>query len=161
MAFTLIDADTGYEILFFTIRGNLRIMVRHPRTHRFVRAIQEFSVGITITFDYPLSQNEKPIYMDFKMITIVTRDFLVESDGSDLEGMEETIQFVRDREIERGRDIVARRFGEEIGAIAQLAGIEYKAEPTEETNGQEYPQAHWILVWHHYKHDEQEQTGDE
>lgn len=161
MAFTFTDADTGDNILFYLNRGNLWIMVTNPRNGRFIRRTDRISIGVTLTFDYPKGVVNNPIYVDFKMATEVTAEFLMESNPQDLEGVRETIQFIRGRLIERSRERLAELFGERVSALAEVIGIEYKAEPTEETNGQEYPMAHWILIWHHYKADEQEKMGDE
>lgn len=171
MAFYFVDADTGHELLFFLRRGEVVIMERYPADaefpRRFIKRLHEVTFTVTLTVDSFPGARSNPLYVDFKLASILTDTFLnrvLEVLVSaqfliSIEDIRNEIHKDVQAVLDAGKDIFVENFGQPIKDFIRIGGVEYKAGSAEEAEGWEYSNFHWLQIWHHYKNDEKELDG--
>lgn len=178
MVFERVESETGYSLIFYVRSKKAVIVLVDPSRRQALRPTSrgvlskpnEMTFTITFTFDSP-GDRKNPLYVDFKVASILTIDYLNDQLDAFLETthnakraeLEEVLEQAFEDAInavqEDGLQVFKENFGEQVGSIAKVAGYEYKSGAKDEAGQQEYPSYQWIQVWHHYKKDNQELTG--
>jgi len=136
------DAETGDEIIIFERLGRRVAMVRDIRTKRFIRGVRALTLSLPFVFDYTPQITPRPLYIDAKVKTIITIYDIPVS-----EAIEEQME-------RAGRNVITSKFNRRVADLASPKGVEI----TSVVSGYSYPDAEVIIVWHHYKNDEKEES---
>jgi uncharacterized glyoxalase superfamily protein PhnB len=180
LAFTLTESETGYDLVFYVRARKLVIVLVNPAERRALRPITRgvvdrpnaVTITVTLTVDTPTARQGHPLYVDFKGSTIFTVDYMNDQIDAFLETIPNALRSeledlvrnefdnIRDKLIEETREVFTEQFGKELAIVSDVSGIEYKAGRALEANDQDYPEMHWIQIWHHFKNDQQEEVGD-
>ena len=111
MAVTVVDADTGNEIIAFFRRKRCYIYLRHPVTKRFIKRLTKVELRIFKVLDYNVKAH--PIYADFSARWILScRELFIREKA--------------ERDIEDAIDLaIQSKFGKYLRRLSDFAGVEY------------------------------------
>ncbi len=111
MAVTVVDADTGNEIIAFYRRKRCYIYLRHPQTKRFIKRLKRVELRIFKVLNYDVKAH--PIYADFSARWILSCQELLTRERA-----EKDLEFAIDLAIQS-------KFGKHLAKLSDYAGIEY------------------------------------
>ena len=108
---TVVDADTGNEIVAFIRRGRCYMYLRHPQTKRFIKRLKKVELRIFKVLDYDVKAH--PIYADFSARWILSCNELM-------------VREKAERDIEDAIDLaIQSKFGKGLRDLSEYAGLEY------------------------------------
>jgi len=111
MVVTVVDADTGNEIVAFIRKGKCYIYLRHPQTKRFIRKLDKVELRVFKVLDYDVKAH--PVYADFSARWILSCQELLTREKAE-------------KDIEDAIDLaIQSKFGKYLKDLSEYAGIEY------------------------------------
>jgi len=137
MARVWIDADTGNEIIFFYRRGRPYLYLRDRKTKRFIKRLMKIEIRVFIVIEYPetIAKKKNPVYIDNVTITTITPEFI------------EKIHEIKEDLIDKGIEIIMRKFSTPLAYYATVSGIEYGSKITRKVA---YPKEYYYeIIWKH------------